>query len=144
MSSLSLQPRKEWEGKKRRGPSPHCAILPLVRFPGVGGLSPAQDDSPSQMAGTGPHRGSAGDGGCFETSSLLWSRGRTTVCVLLIPESRAVRDCWPLGSKGASVQGYVPTHLGFQEAPVSGALLISAQEIGLTPPMWRHAISLTC
>lgn len=39
MSSLSLQPRKEWGGKKRRGPSPHCTILPLVRFPAVGGLS---------------------------------------------------------------------------------------------------------
>lgn len=80
---------------------PHCTVLPLVRFPGVGGLHLAQGDK-SQLTGTGsPYRGQ-----CWRQWTL-WSRRRTNVCAFLITEGRA---CWPSGSKrSSSIQYYVPS-----------------------------------
>lgn len=99
----------------------HCLVLPLARFPGMGSLDLTQSDQ-SQMAGTGgPYRGwCLGGFGSIENLSLLWSRGRASVCV---PSTLVAELCPRLPASS------LPLPLASKRSPYAGALLVSALDV---------------
>lgn len=73
VNELMITATQKGGGEEEEVAPRHLGLLPLARFPGVGGLGLARGGQ-SQVAGTGgPYRARAGDMRHIETSRLLWS-----------------------------------------------------------------------